>query len=76
MKKQRRRSGFLLFLLLVVIAILWFYYLAPDHLRSDIFLALRTTGDRIFPRLINAITSPLNSIGANIKELFGGISFR
>lgn len=76
MKKQKRGSGFLLFLLLVVIAILGFYFFVPYNLRSDVFLAIHTTSDRILPRLINAITSPLNSIGASINEFFGGIAFR
>lgn len=76
MKKQKRGSGFRIFLLLVVIAVLGFYFLAPDNLKSDVFLAIHMTGDRILPQLVNAITNPLSSIGASINEFFTGINFR
>ena len=76
MEKRKRGYGFLIFLLLVVIAILGFYFLAPDYLKRDVVTALRMTGDRIIPQLIDAITNPLSSIGASIKEFFTGINFR
>ncbi len=76
MEKQKRGFGFLIFVLLVVVAILGFYFLAADKIRSDVFLAIRAINDRILPRLIDSLTSPLNSIGASIKEFFSGINIR
>ncbi len=76
MKKQKRGFGFLIFVLLVVVAILGFYFLAHDKIRSDVFLAIRAINDRVLPRLIDSITSPLDAIGASIKEFFSGINIR